>query len=204
MLIAEATNLALTEMAASAGVSYDALAWTAEWYFRPETLAAASAAIVNYHHRLPFAQVFGTGTLSSSDGQRFPVAGKSITAKHLSRYFARGAGVSTYTAVSDQHATLDTQVIAATAAEAPHVLDGILGNATDLPLAEHATDTHGVVANFALFDLVGKQLSPRIRGPRQDHAVPPRAAGGLHQPLPARGPAADSPPAGRADHRLLG
>ena len=180
VLIAEATNLALTEMAASAGVSYDALAWTAEWYFRPETLAAANAAIVNYHHRLPFAQIFGTGTLSSSDGQRFPVAGKSITARHLSRYFARGAGVSTYTAVSDQHATFDTQVIAATAAEAPHVLDGILGNATDLPLAEHATDTHGAtLANFALFDLVGMQLSPRIRdlgkitlcrpGPRADY-----------------------------------
>ena len=44
------------------------------------------------------------------------------------------------------------------------MLDGILGNATDLPLAEHATDTHGAtLANFALFDLVGMQLSPRIR-----------------------------------------
>jgi TnpA family transposase len=164
VLIAEATNLTLAEMAASAGVSYDALAWTAEWYLRPETLAAANAAIVNYHHRLPFAQVFGTGTLSSSDGQRFPVAGKSLTARHLSRYFARGAGVSTYTAVSDQHATFDTQMIAATAAEAPHVLDGILGNVTDLPVFEHSTDTHGAtLANFALFDLAGKQLSPRIR-----------------------------------------
>jgi hypothetical protein len=29
------------------------LAWTAEWYFRAETLEAANAAIVNYHHRLP-------------------------------------------------------------------------------------------------------------------------------------------------------
>jgi len=35
VIIAEATNMGLTEMAASAGVSYDALAWTAEWYFRP-------------------------------------------------------------------------------------------------------------------------------------------------------------------------
>jgi len=59
------------------------------------------------------------------------------------------------------------------------VLDGLLGNATDLPVFAHATDTHGAsLANFALFDLVGKQLSPRIRdlgkitlyrtGPRQD------------------------------------
>ena len=52
----------------------------------------------------------------------------------------------------------------AAAPESHDVLDGILGNATDLPITEHATDTHGAtLANFALFDLVGKQLSPRIR-----------------------------------------
>ncbi len=44
------------------------------------------------------------------------------------------------------------------------MLDDLLGNATDLPIQEHATDTHGVtLVNFALFDLVGKTLSPRIR-----------------------------------------
>lgn len=42
--------------------------------------------------------------------------------------------------------------------------DEILGNATDLPITEHATDTHGVtLVNFARFDLVCKQLSPRVR-----------------------------------------
>jgi TnpA family transposase len=55
-------------------------------------------------------------------------------------------------------------VIVATAPESHYVLDGILGNQTDLPVTEHATDTHGAtLANFALFDLVGLQLSPRIR-----------------------------------------
>jgi len=96
VVIAEATNMGLSAMAESAGVPYDVLAWTAEWYFRPDTLEAANAAIVNYHHRLPMTQAFGTGTLSSSDGQRFPVKGKSLTARHLSRYFARGQGLSTY------------------------------------------------------------------------------------------------------------
>lgn len=44
------------------------------------------------------------------------------------------------------------------------MLDEILGNATDVPITEHATDTHGVtLVNFALFDLLGLQLSPRIR-----------------------------------------
>src|SRR6266571_5677063 len=164
VIIAEATNMGLSTMAESCGVSYDVLAWTAEWYFREETLEAANAAIVNYHHRLPMTRAFGTGTLSSSDGQRFPVKGKSLTARHLSRYFARGQGLSTYTHVSDQHSTFDTKVIAATAPESPYVLDGILGNQTDLLITEHATDTHGAtLANFALFDLVGLQLSPRIR-----------------------------------------
>jgi hypothetical protein len=132
VIIAEATNMGLGAMAESCGVPYDVLAWTAEWYFRGETLEAANAAIVNYHHRLPMTRAFGTGTLSSSDGQRFPVKGKSLTARHLSRYFARGQGISTYTHVSDQHSTFDTKVIAATAPESPYVLDGILGNQTDL------------------------------------------------------------------------
>jgi TnpA family transposase len=40
-----------------------------------ETLEAANAAIMNYHHWLPLTPSFGTGTLSSSDRQRFPVKG---------------------------------------------------------------------------------------------------------------------------------
>jgi TnpA family transposase len=190
VIIAEATNMGLAAMAESSGVSYDVLAWTAEWYFREETLEAANAAIVDYHHRLPMAQAFGTGTLSSSDGQRFPVKGRSLTAAHLSRYFARGQGISAYTHVSDQHSTFDTKVIAATAPESHYVLDGILGNQADLPVAEHATDTHGAtLANFALFDLLGLQLSPRIRdlgkvtlyrpGPKADFTARYPSAGHL-------------------------
>ncbi len=55
----------------------------------------------------------------------------------------------------------------------------MLGNATDLPITEHATDTHGVtLVNFALFDLVGLQLSPRIRdlGKITLYRTGPRAA----------------------------
>jgi len=189
VIIAEATNMGLGAMAESCGVPYDVLAWTAEWYFRAETLEAANAAIVNYHHRLPLTQVFGTGTLSSSDGQRFPVKGKSLTARHLSRYFARGQGISAYTHVSDQHSTFDTKVIVATAPESHYVLDGILGNQADLPVTEHATDTHGAtLANFALFDLVGLQLSPRIRdlGKITLYRTGPRA--GFLTRYPAAGP----------------
>ena len=79
------------------------------------------------------------------------------------RYFAH-EGLSTYTHVTDQHTTYGTKIIVATKREAHYVLDEILGNATDIPINEHATDTHGVtLVNFGLFDLLGLQLSPRIR-----------------------------------------
>jgi hypothetical protein len=61
VIIAEATNMGLGAMAESCGVPYDVLAWTAEWYFRAETLEAANAAIVNYHHRLPLARQLNKG-----------------------------------------------------------------------------------------------------------------------------------------------
>ncbi|MER6950995.1 Tn3 family transposase [Nonomuraea sp. NPDC000554] len=72
--------------------------------------------------------------------------------------------LSTYTHVSDQWSTYGTKIIVPTAREAHFVLDDFLGNATDLPIAEHATDSHGAtLINFALFDLVGKALTPRLR-----------------------------------------
>ncbi len=63
-------------------------------------------------------------------------------------------------------------------------------NQTDLPVTEHATDTHGAtLANFALFDILGLQLSPRIcdlgkitlyrTGPRADFASRYPSAGQL-------------------------
>ncbi len=162
-LIAQATNLGLVGMDHSSGIPYYVLAWTAEWYLREDTLRAANAMIVNYHHSLGLSGLWGGGTLSSSDGQRFPTRGRSITARAMSRYFV-DEGTSTYTHVSDQLSTYGTKVIVVTQPEAPFVLDEILGNQTDLPIIEHATDTAGAsLVNFALFDLVGLQLSPRIR-----------------------------------------
>ena len=81
VLIAMATNLGLTRMSEACGVPYDVLAWTAEWYVREETLREANTCIVNHHHSLELARVFGGGTMSSSDGQRFPVRGKSLTGR---------------------------------------------------------------------------------------------------------------------------
>lgn len=162
VLIAGATNLGLTRMSEACGVSYDTLAWTQEWYVREDTLRDANTVIVNHHYGLELARKFGGGTMSSSDGQRFPVRGKSLTGRDM--VIHGGRVLSTYTHVSDQWSTYGTKQIVATHREGHYTLDELLGNETDLPIREHATDTHGAtLVNFGLFDLVGKSLTPRIR-----------------------------------------
>jgi hypothetical protein len=81
VIIAEAANMGLGEMAASAEISDEALAWTAEWYFRPETLEAASgkkqqnaltSAMKEYGtlRRTIYAALMWNQPLSSPAGQR--------------------------------------------------------------------------------------------------------------------------------------
>jgi hypothetical protein len=128
VLIAMATNLGLARMSEACGISYDVLAWTMEWYVREETLRDANTAVVNHHYGLELSKVFGGGTMSSSDGQRFPVRGKSLTGRDM--IIHGGRVLSTYTHVSDQWSTYGTKIIVPTAREAHFALDEFLGNAT--------------------------------------------------------------------------
>ena len=151
VLIAMATNLGLARMSDACGISYDVLAWTME-YLREETLREANTAAVNHHYGLELSKVFGGGTMSSSDEQRLPVRGTSLSGRDMIIY--RGRVLSTYTHVSDQWPTYGTKIIVPTAQEAHFALDEFLGNATDLPITEHATDTHG--ATLINFGLLGR------------------------------------------------
>ena len=169
-VLAQGSNMGLVEMAHSAGLHYKSLAWTSKWYLREETLKAAVTALVNFQYRQPLARHWGDGTLSSSDGQRFPVRGKVRNASALPRYFGYGEGITFYSWSSDQLSQYGTKVISATIRDATYVLDEILNNETDLTILEHTTDTAGYTdLVFALFDLLGMQFSPRLRdlGDRQ-------------------------------------
>jgi TnpA family transposase len=163
-ILAQACNFGLTGMAASADLSYRRLAWCTSWYLREETLRGAVTSLVNYHYHQPISHVWGGGTLSSSDGQRFPVAVPSRNATALPRYFGYGRGVTFYSWTSDQFSQYGSKVIPATVRDATYVLDELLDNETELPIAEHATDTSGYTeVIFALFDVLGLQFAPRIR-----------------------------------------
>jgi hypothetical protein len=135
-VLAEACNVPLTEMAQSADLAYDRLRYAAHWHLREDTLSGAVAALVNYQYRQGLAALWGAGTLSSSDGQRFPVRGKARGATAVPRYFGYGRGITFYTWTSDQYSQYGTKVISTTVRDATYVLDEILDNETDLDVLE--------------------------------------------------------------------
>jgi TnpA family transposase len=77
-------------------------------------------------------------------------------------------------------------VIAATASEAPHVLDGLLYHQTGLQIVEHYTDTGGATDHiFALCHLLGFRFAPRLRDikDRRLYLLPGMAADPVIAPL---------------------
>lgn len=85
-ILAQANNFGLEKVARITGLSYAQLAWCIHWYLRNETLQAGINDLVNYQFHQPLAQCFGGGTMSSSDGLRFPVAVKMRNSATIPKY----------------------------------------------------------------------------------------------------------------------
>jgi TnpA family transposase len=164
-ILADGTNLGLTRMAeASQGVTRDQLIWTADAYIRPETYQTALARIIDAHHRLPMAAVWGGGTTSSSDGQFFRSGKRGNVAGEVNARYGGSPGFSFYTHVSDQHGPYHVRVISAATHEAPYVLDGLLHHGTGLNIDTHYVDTGGASDHvFILSAMLDFRFCPRLR-----------------------------------------
>ena len=165
-IISQATNLGVVSMSASVtGNSVDMLRHVLQFFVREETIKAANAEIINRHHELPLSAVHGSGTISSSDAQRFGIRASSLLASYYPRYYGYyQKAIGIYTHVSDQYAVFSTKVISCTPSEALYVLDGLPENNTILQVKRHTTDTHGYTEIiFALCHLLGYEFMPRIR-----------------------------------------
>lgn len=163
-ILAQACNFSLKRLERASNFQADRLAYYTNWYLREETLRPAITRLVNFHYHQPLARHWGNGTLSSSDGQRFPVAVKNRKSRSLPRYFGYGKGLTFYTWTSDQNSQFGSKPIISTDRDALYVLDEFQNNETELPLLEHTTDTAGFTdLVFGLFSLLGLQFSPRIR-----------------------------------------
>jgi hypothetical protein len=111
-ILADGINLGLSRIAeASPGIPLAILSRVAAWHIREETYTKALAEVVNHHHRIGFAEHWGDGTTSSSDGQRFPTGGHGDAYGQVNARYGNDAEVTFYTHVSDQYAPFYTKLI---------------------------------------------------------------------------------------------
>nr|AFU63349.1 Transposase [Sphingobium fuliginis ATCC 27551] len=138
--------------------------------------------LIDVHRTVPLSALWGDGTTSSSDGQLFHAGGRGAAIGDINARNGNEPGVSFYTHVSDQYDPFASRVIAATAGEAPYVLDGLLYHATGLSIEEHYTDTGGASDHvFGLMPFFGYRFAPRLRDlkDRRLHLLPGQEAGPL-------------------------
>lgn len=164
-ILADAINLGLTKMAESCpGTTYAKLAWLQAWHIRDETYSMALAELINAQFRHPFAEYWGDGTTSSSDGQNFRTGSQAESTGHINPKYGSSPGRTFYTHISDQYAPFHTKVVNVGMRDSTYVLDGLLYHESDLHIEEHYTDTAGFADHvFALMHLLGFRFAPRIR-----------------------------------------
>jgi len=164
-ILADAINLGLTKMAESCpGTTYAKLSWLQAWHIRDETYSAALAKLVNAQFGQSFAENWGDGTTSSSDGQRFRAGGRAESTGHVNPKYGSEPGRLFYTHISDQYAPFSSKVVNVGVRDSTYVLDGLLYHESDLRIEEHYTDTAGFTDHvFGLMHLLGFRFAPRIR-----------------------------------------
>ncbi len=185
-LLAHGLNLPLSTMAEATDIPYHELTHVSDWYVREETLRRAIIALVDYHHSLPLSAAFGPGTTAMSDGIRFEVSARSLHAQYHARYFGPRRGVTLHDMISDQYSQPYIQIISPHMREAHAALDAILHHETELPIQEMMVDTSGFTElMYALYDLQGLKLSPRIRDLSDQRLYPLESVGeyGVLKPL---------------------
>lgn len=186
-LIAEATNLGLTRMADICDVaSRRALLRMQTWHMREDTFRAALATLTDAIHAEPLAAWFGEGWRASADGQHFYLGGPGEGGGTVNAHYGRDPIVKIYTTITDRYAPLHQTVIAGTAGEAIHALDGILGHESDVEVGALHVDGGGVSdIVFCTMSMLGLNFEPRIPrlSDRKLYAFETRARYGKLAPL---------------------
>jgi TnpA family transposase len=160
VLVAEATNIGLTAMAAASGIPHGQLVRVYDWYVREETLQQAIKTLVTFHQSLPLTRAFGPGVSSSSGEIEFA---RLVTGPHIHYHAGRGAPsrkVALHSHISDQAVQFWTGLVNPLAQEASYALDGLVARQPP-PLHEHIANSPGCTdLLFGLFELLGYRLAP--------------------------------------------
>ena len=164
-ILSDGINLGLRKMAESCpGITYSKLSTLQACHIRDETYSSALSILTNAQLAQEFAQNWGDGTTSSSDGQRFKAGSRAQKTGHINPKYGSEPGRLIYTHISDQYSPFHSKLINVGIRESTYVLDGLLYHESDLTVEEHYTDTTGFTDHvFALMHLLGFKFAPRIR-----------------------------------------
>ena len=151
----------------STNINIHELETTVLWYFTPENLTSANDAILSFIDRLDLSKLFKkdqTRTHTSSDGQKYAVAGDSLNANYSFKYFGKGKGVTVKSFIDESFRLFFSTVFSSSEREAAYVFDGLLHNEV-VKSDIHSTDTHGYTeVVFGTAYLLGLVFAPRIKG----------------------------------------
>ena len=174
-LIAEATNLGLSRMAdICSAASRRALLRMQTWHMREETCPTPPwPASPTRSTPSPCRPGQAEGWRASADGQAYYLGGPGEAGGLVNARYGRDPIVKIHTTVTDRYAPLHQTVIAGTAGEAVHALDGILGHASGVSLSALHVDGGGV--SDIVFALT-RPARPRLRAAHPAPVRPPRSA----------------------------
>lgn len=165
-IIAYGTNIGISKMSVSSGISYNHIKQSGLNYFREETLKIANEKIINEMAGFPvfeYYNIIDDLIHSSSDGQRFNVSGNVFNARHSVKNPGREKGLTVLTLTAN-YSPLNSKVISGNEYEGHHVLELLLMNESNIQPKIHSTDTHGTnKINHVLLDFCDYYFSPRYK-----------------------------------------
>lgn len=157
-------NLGPSQTARSVkGFSRKQVAWLNLKQVSEERLDKAIVKVINAYNKFELPSYWGTGKHASADGTQWKLYEQNLLSEHHIRY--GGYGGIGYYHVSDTYIALYSHFIPCGVYEGNYILDGMMGNESDIqPDTVHGDTQAQSYPVFGLAHLLGINLMPRIRG----------------------------------------
>lgn len=171
VVLANAIRVGPRKMASISDLKESSLLTAEASYIRLETLLPAIDKINNAVSKLPiYKEWYITSNLhGSGDGLKIETSLRNMMARHSSKFFGDGTGVSAYNEIVNS-LSVASRLIGSHEYEG-HVLFELAQqyNTSEIKPTHISTDKHGMNAiNFALFDFIDMVFAPRIPRPHRE------------------------------------
>ena len=164
-IVAKGTGSDIYRMKDISDIKQHELESAANDFIRIKTLSEANDVIMNKVEKLPIFEKYTLadyGIHASVDGQKLETKYNTIKARHSSKYFGLGKGISAYTLFANC-LPLCSKIIGANEHESHYLFDILNSNTTDVRISAVSGDMHSINRlNFALLHFFGYRFMPRF------------------------------------------